>query len=176
MRRSSLAWFALALCFADAMPAHADQGDKAGWSVLTDPRHRAFLIWTPEQDGPRVLMLACLRDAEMFTAMSYAVGERAEIKSATLILSNGSARFEVAGSITNYPAIGRSSFISDLDVDAKQLQALGRKLLPVLEAPGDITLTFASGAGAAAAPATPLTIPRAGLPAVLGRFHNVCFR
>jgi hypothetical protein len=174
VRRSCLSWLAMALCLAIETPAFADPEDKAGWSVLSDPRHRAFLIWVPEQGGPRVLMFGCLRDAGMFTTMSYAVGERDEIDRVTLTLSNGSARFEVDGSITRYPAIGRSSFISDLDVDEEQLRALGRKLLPVLEGSGDIGLTIAPAARSGAASAIQIAI--AGLASVLGRFRDVCFR
>jgi hypothetical protein len=50
--------------------AVADSGDKPGWSVLTDPRRRAFLIFVPAADGPRVLTLGCLRDVDSFTVLS----------------------------------------------------------------------------------------------------------
>lgn len=170
MRRSCLLWITLALCLGIDMRVFADPGDKAGWSVATDPRRRAFLMWVPEPSGPRVLMLGCLRDAGTFTTMSYAVGERDEIARTKLMLSSGSARFEVDGSTTRYPAIGRSSFISDLDVDEVQVQVLGRTLLPVLEGSGDITLTITPGTQ------RPRQIPIAGLAPVLGRFRDVCFR
>lgn len=173
MRRSCFALIALALAMAALTSASADPGDKAGWSVLTDPRQRAFLLWVPEPDGPRVLMLACLRDAGTFTAMSDAVGASDEFARAKLTLSNGAARFEVDGRITRYPRSGRSSFISDLDVNAEQLRALGHKLVPVLEAPGDLTLTIAPSDGRAV---RTRQIPIAGLAAVLGRFRDVCFR
>jgi hypothetical protein len=178
MRRSRLSWIvswiALAMCIALATPALADPGDKAGWSLLTDPRRRAFLLWVPEANGPRVLMLACLRDAGIFTTMSSAVDARDEIDRVKLTLTNGPSRFEVDGSITHYPHIGRSSFISDLDVDDHQFQAFGRKLLPVLGAPGDLTLTITPGTRSGAPKI--MSIPSAGLASVLGRFRDVCFR
>ena len=62
----------------DGAPAIADPEDKAGWSVATDPRRRAFLFLMPQQGGPRMLMLGCLRDAGTFATMSYAVGERVD--------------------------------------------------------------------------------------------------
>ncbi len=176
MRRLSLFWIMLAFCMAIVLPAIADPGDKAGWSVATDPRRRAFLMWAPGQGGPRILMLGCLRDARTFTIMSYAVGERDEIDHVKLTLSNGSARFEVAGRITRYPRIGRSSFISDLDVDEEHLRALGRTLLPVLEGAGDITLAIAPAAPSGAPRVTSRKIPIAGLALVLERFRGVCFR
>jgi hypothetical protein len=49
--------------FAGAVsPASADQGDKQGWSLGSDPRKRVFLRFVPANDGPRVLVLGCLRD------------------------------------------------------------------------------------------------------------------
>lgn len=157
-----------------ATPATADPGDKSGWSVNTDPRRRAFLQWVQADGGPRVIMLGCLRDAAMFTTMSSAVGERDEIKKVKLTLSNGPARFSVDGETTQYPAGGRSSFISDLDADDTRMRAIGRQLLPVLEGTGDITLTIEPGTPSGAAATR--TIPIAGLAAVLGRFQTTCFR
>lgn len=163
-------WLAVAL----TCPAIADTGDRAGWSVDTDPRRRAFLLWVPEKDGPRVLMLGCLRDADTFTTMSYSVGEHDKIEHVKVTLSNGPSNFTVEGEIAPYPAMGRSSFISDLDVSDKQLRAIGRQLLPVLEAAGDITMTIKPGSPSGD-PRT-VTIPTAGLASVLNRFRTVCFK
>lgn len=175
MRRSHLFWLALVFCIVSDTPTTADPGDKAGWSLVTDPRHRAFLMWVPEPSGPRVLMLGCLRDAGTFTTMSYAVGERDEIKRARLTLSNGSARFEIDGSITLYPRIEQSSFISDLDVDDQQLKVLGSKLLPVLTGPGDIAITITAEASGDGGYTRTRQIPIAGLASVLEDFRKVCF-
>lgn len=173
VRLNYLLWALFAFATGFASPAVADPGDKAGWSVDTDPRRRAFLLWVPEKDGPRVLMLGCLRDADTFTTMSYSVGEHDEFKRVKLTLSNGRATFSVDGETTAYPAMGRSSFISDLDVNDKQLRAIGRQLLPVLESTADITMTI--DPGEPSGPAKTVTIPVAGLPAVLNRFRTVCF-
>src|SRR5260221_4721371 len=66
--------------FAGAVsPASADQGDKQGWSLGSDPRKRVFLRFVPANDGPRVLVLGCLRDRKStrlnssHTVISYAV-------------------------------------------------------------------------------------------------------
>ncbi len=171
--RSWLAGIALVLCVIAAMPAMADPGDKAGWSVLTDPRGRAFLIWVPQADGQRVITFGCLRDADTFSTFSPAVGDSDEEPKATLTLSNGSGQFEVEGSITRLD--GQPTFVSELDADARQLRALARKLLAVLEAPGDLTLTIAPARTGAAAKQT-RQIPTAGLASVLGRFRQVCLR
>jgi hypothetical protein len=167
-------WAGLALAAVHASSAIADPDDKAGWSVNTDPRRRAFLQFVSEEGGPRVLMLGCLRDAETFTTMSYSVGAQDEIRQVRLTLSNGSASFTVQGDITRYEAIKRSSFISDLDVNDAQMRAIGQKLIPVLEGARDVIMTMRPGTPSGAA--TTVKIPSAGLASVLPRFQKVCFQ
>lgn len=167
-------WAGLALAAILTLPAIADPDDKAGWSVNTDPRRRAFLQFVPEEGGPRVLMLGCLRDAETFTTMSYSVGAQDEIKWVKLTLSNRPASFTVEGDVTRYEAIKRSSFISDLDVNDAQMRAIGQKLIPVLEGAGDVTMTMQPGAPSGAA--ITVKIPSAGLASVLPQFRKVCFQ
>lgn len=175
MRSPVVVLIAVLVLFANACNVvMADTGDPAGWSVATDPRQRAFLVWTPEPGGPRILMLGCLRDAEMFTTMSADVGERDEFRRATLRLSSGSHEFDVSGSVTHYPHLGRSSFISDLDADRRQMLALGRKLMPVLEGKNDITLTLTPGAAGASSKTRQL--PLVGLAPALKIFARVCFK
>lgn len=172
--RNLPSWAGLALALAVASPAMADPDDKAGWSVNTDPRRRAFLQWVDGEGGPRVLMLGCLRDVGTFTTMSYSVGEHDEIERVKLTLSNGQASFTVDGHTAPYPATDRSSFISDLDVTDKQLRTIGRQLLPVLEGKGDIRMTIDPGSPSGAA--RTVTIPIAGIASVLNRFRTVCFK
>lgn len=174
MRSPVVVLIAALVLFGNACNVVADAGDPAGWSVATDPRQRAFLVWTPEPGGARVLMLGCLRDAEMFTTMSADVGERDEFPHATLRLSSGSYEFDVSGSVTHYPHLGRSNFISDLDADRRQMLALGRKLMPVLEGKDDITLTLTPGAAGASSKTRRL--PLVGLAPALKVFAKVCFK
>ena len=174
MRRFWLTWLALALSIVAAPPAFADEGDEFGWWVPHRPESIVPFLCGCRSKTDRAIMLGCLRDAKTFTTMSYLVGEHDEFERATLTLSNGSAKFEVQGSITRYPQINRSSFISDLTVDESQLQALGRRLLPVLEGEGEIALTI-TPEGTSGTVNT-ATISLAGLAAVVGRFRGVCFR
>jgi hypothetical protein len=169
-----LPWAVFALAIMVASPAISDPGDKAGWSVDTDPRRRAFLLWVPQKDGPRVLMLGCLRDAGTFTTMSYSVGEHDKIERVNLTLSNGQATFSVDGQTGPYPAMDRSSFISDLDVNDNKMRTIGRQLMPVLEGTDDITMTISPGTPSGSTKT--VRIPIAGLAPVLNRFRTVCFR
>lgn len=156
-----------------ALPAKADPGDPAGWFVNLDRRGRAFLTWTPRKDGPRILMLACLRDAELFTVMSAAVGDRDEWKRAQLLLSDGRANFSVDGEVTFYPHSGRSAFIADLDADRDKMRELGGRLLPVLQGDGALALMISRADGPDILATT--TIPKKGLDTALPRFRQVCF-
>ncbi len=151
-------------------PAQADPGDPAGWFLNVDPRHRAFLTFTQEAGGPRLLMLACLRDAQTFTTLSVAVGPKELAKKAMLRLSSGSTVFEAEGEITTY--LERSAFISDADADDAAMRTIGLRLLPVLGGSGDLTLAI----GPVGAPTARAVIRRDGLAKVLPRFTEVCFR
>ena len=84
--------------FAGAVsPASADQGDKQGWSLGSDPRKRVFLRFVPANDGPRVLVLGCLRDVDSFIVLSEQDIGIEPGQDATLTLANGAARFVVEG-------------------------------------------------------------------------------
>jgi hypothetical protein len=170
---STLVASALAPLVGVPPPAHADEGDPAGWFLRVDPRQRAFLTFTAQAEGPRLLMFGCLRDAGTFTTMSAAVGEREEVPKARLRLSGEAASFEAEGEIAPYPSDGRSSFISDLDVDEAAMKAIGPRLLAALRGTGDMTLEIGPQG---ASPTARAVIPRAGLAEVLPRFAKVCFR
>ncbi len=75
--------------FAGAVsPASADQGDKQGWSLGSDPRKRVFLRFVPANDGPRVLVLGCLRDIDSFIVLSEQDIGIGHGQAATLTLAN----------------------------------------------------------------------------------------
>lgn len=159
--------------FAGALPVGADEGDPSGWFLRVDPRQRAFLTWTPRPEGPRLIMLGCLRDAGTFTTMSAAVRNGEEIPEANLGLSAGDAVFEVEGKSVLYPYTGRTTFISDLDVDDAASMSIGARLLPVLEGGGEMVLEVSPRRGGPVV--TRVTIPLAGIAELLPRFAAVCF-
>lgn len=78
-------------------PLAADPGDKTGWSVTTDPRKRAFLIYVPTAGAARLLNIACLRDVNSLSVISEGVAVPAG--TATLTLANGNTRYDIAGSV-----------------------------------------------------------------------------
>jgi hypothetical protein len=149
------------------LPALADKGDGQGWSLSTDPRKRAFLHFVAENGGPRILVIGCLRDVDSFIILSaQAVGARTG-QDLTLTLENGSARYVAEGKFDpNAVDVGQAGFASEIDADAKVLQQIRPKLLPVLEGNGPIILTVGSKAR---------ELPVAGLAKALRGFKSVCF-
>jgi hypothetical protein len=147
-------------------PVKADQGDKAGWTVTTDPRKRAFLYYVPADNGSRVLTIGCLRDVDSFTV--YSVGLNTGISQdskATLRLSNGAAQYAVDGTVGSDQATGTQTFDIDIDADAAGRRKIAARLLPVLTGRGPIALSLGTAE---------LALPTSGLAAPLGRFNQVC--
>ena len=149
------------------LPASADQGDKQGWSLGSDPRKRVFLRFVPANDGPRVLVLGCLRDVDSFIVLSEQDIGIGHGQDATLTLANGAARFVVEGKFEqNGAGVGRPGFASEIDADGKALQQIRPKLIPVLEGKGPPVLSVGS---------TSRELPVAGLAEPLSGFKSVCF-
>jgi hypothetical protein len=154
--------------FAGAVsPASADQGDKQGWSLDSDPRKRVFLKFVPANDGPRILVLGCLRDVDSFIVLSEQDIGIGHGQAATLTLANGAARYVVEGKFErNSAGVGRPGFASEIDADGMALQQIRAKLIPVLEGNGPIVLSVGS---------TSRELPAAGLAEPLSGFKSVCF-
>jgi hypothetical protein len=156
-------------------PLAADAGDKTGWSVLTDPRKRAFLIFVPADNAPRVLNFACLRDVNNFSVYSEGVAGNLPSGPATLTVSNGTARYDIAGSVAPDPISNSPTFTSDLADDKKALSGISAKVLPVLQGSGPILYAIGAGAATNDMSKNPSSIPVAGLAAPLAKFKSICF-
>jgi len=157
----------LLLTLLASAPAWAAEGDPAGWSVRTDfPQRRAFLLWTPLSDGPRVLALDCV-PGNTLAIFSEDVAEDLANQRTTLSLANGGARFDIPGEAVRDARTGELSFRANLAGDESGLRAVRGKLLPVFEGAGPITMQIGAGPGN--------TLPAAGLAKPLARFKSVCF-
>jgi hypothetical protein len=156
-------------------PLAADTGDKKGWSVLTDPRKRAFLIFVPSAGDARLLNVACLRDVDSFTVYSEAVAGNLPAGAATLTLSNGNARYDVAGSIAPDPVSNLPTFTGNVAESKKALSDISGKLLPVLQGAGPILYEIGGRAAPNDMSKSPTSIPVTGLAAPLAKFKSVCF-
>lgn len=156
---------ALGLVLACANAALGDPGDKAGWSTDADPRKRAFPKFVPENDGPRILMFACLRDAESFAV--YSTGfHRRRASDVEITLVNGAATYRVRGDIAPDGLSPEPTFVYETDADGPRLRAIESALMPVLSGAGPIRLTLGSASR---------ELPPTGLKPALDRFAALCF-
>ncbi len=163
-RAISMPLFILLLATSSAWTA---EGDPEGWSVRTDfPQRRAFLLWTPLSDGPRVLAIDCV-PGNTLGIFSEDVAEDLVNKSATLSLANGRAKFEVLGDVIRDTRTGEVSFRANLAGDESGLRAVRDKLLPVFEGPGPLTMQIGTGSAG--------VLPGTGLAKPLTRFKSICF-
>lgn len=138
-----------------------------GWSTSFDPRKRVFLSFSSAKDGPRALLLACLRDVDMFTIASEGIPDaRSNGQKATLTLENGEARYAIDGKVSPNPDTSVPGFSIDLDLDAQTVHQIRNELLPVLEGKGPIQLTIGPAHR---------ELPVAGLADALKRFKSTCF-
>src|SRR5262249_26233999 len=172
-RRSFRRWLLAMMAATFAMfagavsPAPVDEGDRRGWPLGPAPRKRFFLSFVPANDGPRLLVLECLRDIDSFIVLSEQDLGIGHGQAATLTLANGAARFVVDGKFEEDGAgVGRPGFASEIDADGKALQQIRSKLITVLEGKGPMVLSVGS---------TSRELPVAGLAKPLSGFKSVCF-
>jgi hypothetical protein len=168
MQRSWHRWVTIIVLFACLCPLMLRaSAEEAGWSTSFDPRKRVFLSFRSVEDGPRTLLLACLRDVDMFTLASEGVAEASSIgDKATLTLINGEFCYTADGGVSPDPDTGTPSFSSDIDLDADTVRQLRNGLLPVLEGKGPIQLAIGP---------VHRDLPVSGLAEALKRFKSVCF-
>jgi hypothetical protein len=154
------------LLLALVQPVLAGSGDKAGWSTDVDPRRRAFLKYVPANDGPRLLVLGCLRDVDSFIVLSDEPSEANPADNPTLTLSNGPAHYSVQGKMQSNGTPGKLGFAFERDAGSKELRAIGAQLLPVLKGKGPTRLTVGPFSN---------ELPMFGIRVPLKRFRSVCF-
>jgi hypothetical protein len=158
--------FAAVLSISTLVPAYADRGDKAGWSVDTDPRKRVFLKYVPSDDGPRLLVIGCLRDVDGFVILSDQEPTVPSDVTATLTLVSGAAKYAVRGEYgPNGIGVRMPGFSSELRREPVRARREVKKILPVLEGKGPIVLTVGSWSQ---------NLPTPGLAELLGRFKTIC--
>lgn len=165
LRLQTAVLVALTILAGIVLPTFAGVGEKRGWSLRVDPRKRAFLTFVPEDNGPLLLRLGCLRDADLFNVMSEQ-NLGAEVDQ-TLTLQNGTAQYVIQGKFEpNGAGVGQPGFASEVDADANALRQIRAKLLPVLEGEGPIVLTVGPQSH---------VLPVAGLGKPLDGFKSICF-
>jgi hypothetical protein len=141
----------------------------AGWAIDTGAKPKqAILSYSEEDKGPRILIVACLRDTEEIGVYSTAVAPGGVSKSGIMAMQlvNGSSKYTLRGepgidSTTNQPA-----FRYETNIDAKALQLFRADMMPILQGRGPIVLTIGK---------QERKIPVTGIAEPLKRFSAICF-
>jgi len=163
MIRTVLAFVAVAAASLGA-PAAA-QDVPAGWSVDTTPK-RAILTYAPEANGPRYLIVACLRDSDEIGIYSAGIATPSGKPVVALGMNNAGRKYTVRGemgmdNITNQPA-----FRYETNIDSRALSIFRADFLPMLNGKGPLKVTIGEKSQ---------ELPLAGVGEPLKKFSAACF-
>ena len=125
----------------------AAQPAAAGWAIDPGAKPKqAILTYSEEEKGPRILIVACLRDTEEIGVYSTAVAPGGVSKSGIMAMQlvNGSSKYTLRGepgidSTTNQPA-----FRYETNIDSKALQLFRADMMPIMQGRGPIVIRSAS--------------------------------
>ena len=160
-RTGLIVGFAAAL-FASAASA---QDIAAGWSVDVKPK-RAILSYAPEANGPRHLIIACLRDSEEIGIYSTGIGTPSSKPVVVMGLTNAGRKYSVRGdmgmdNLTNQPA-----FRYETNIDSRALGIFRAEFMPMLNGKGPLTVTIGDKSQ---------QLPLTGVAEPLKKFSAACF-
>ena len=163
MIRTALAFVAVAAALLGA-PAFA-QDIPAGWSVDAQPK-RAVLTYAPEANGPRYLIVACLRDTDEIGIYSTGIAPPSGKPVVVLGLANAGRKYSVRGdmgmdNLTNQPA-----FRYETNIDSRALSIFRAEFMPMLSGKGPLTVTVGDKSQ---------QVPLAGVAEPLKKFSATCF-
>ena len=137
----------------------------AGWSVDVTPK-RAILSYAPENNGPRQLIVACLRDSEEIGIYSTGIAAPSGKPVVVMGLTNAGRKYSVRGdmgmdNLTNQPA-----FRYETNIDSRALGIFRAEFMPMLNGKGPLTVTIGDKSQ---------QVPLAGLAEPLKKFSATCF-
>ena len=113
---------------------------ETGWTIDTSKPKRAILSYTAEKDGPRLLIVACLRDSEEIGLYSTGIGAPSGKPVVVMGLTNAGRKYSVRGdmgldNVTNQPA-----FRYETNIDSKALGIFRAEFMPMLSGKGPLTV------------------------------------
>ena len=163
MMRTTLALASLGAALLGASASAQDV--PAGWSVDTKPK-RAILTYAPEPNGPRYLIVACLRDSDEIGIYSAGIATPTGKPVVALGMNNAGRKYTVRGemgmdNITNQPA-----FRYETNIDSKALGIFRAEFIPMLAGKGPLTVTIGDKSQ---------QLPLAGVGEPLKKFSATCF-
>jgi hypothetical protein len=159
-----LALAAIAI-LAGALTASGASAQEAGWAVDTKPK-RAILSYTAEKDGPRLLIVACLRDSEEIGLYSTGIAEPSRKPVVVMGLANAGRKYSVRGDMGLDNVSNQPAFRYETNIDSKALGIFRAEFMPMLNGKGPLTITVGDKSQ---------QVPLTGLAEPLKKFSATCF-
>jgi len=163
MTRTIFALLSAGAVFAGTAAAAEDI--PAGWSVDIKPK-RAILTYAPEANGPRYLIVACLRDTEEIGVYSAGVGVPGKAAAVALGMTNAGRRYTVRGEFGLDGLTQEPAFRYETNIDSRALSIFRSDFPPMLAGKGPLTITIGDKSQA---------LPLAGVAEPLRKFNATCF-
>ena len=138
---------------------------EAGWAVDAKPK-RAILSYTAEKDGPRLLIVACLRDSEEIGLYSTGIGVPSSKPVVVMGLTNAGRKYSVRGDMGLDNTTNQPAFRYETNIDSRALGIFRAEFMPMLSGKGPLTITVGDHSQ---------QVPLTGVAAPLQRFSATCF-
>src|SRR2546423_477310 len=151
--------------FIGAAPA---QDSPAGWSVDVSKPKRAIMSYADEPNGPRALIIACMRDSDEFGMYSTGLMEGTKPHGGilTMQLTTGNMKYTVRGEPGIDNASNQPAFSYETNIDARALSLVRSELMPLLYSKGPLTVKIDKNER---------KVPLTGIAEPLKKFSAVCF-
>jgi hypothetical protein len=148
--------------------AAAAEDTPAGWSIDLKKPKRAIMSYAAEANGPRLLIIACMRDTEEFGMYSTGLMEGAKPHGGilTMQLTTGGLKYTVRGEPGIDNASGQPAFSYETNIDSRALGLVRSELMPLLQSRGPLTVTIGKNAK---------QVPLTGIAEPLKKFSAACF-
>jgi hypothetical protein len=155
----------LSLVLGFAGPVLAADEIPAGWSVDLKPKG-AILMYAPEANGPRYLIVACLRDTEEIGLYSTGIGVPSSKPVVVMGLTNAGRKYSVRGDMGTDNLSQQPAFRYETNIDSRALGIFRAEFLPMLTGKGPLTVTVGEKSQ---------QVPLAGVGEPLKKFSASCF-
>jgi len=163
---SYLATGVVVAAFASA--ALAAEEVPAGWSVDVSKPKQAVIMYAPEANAPRALIIACMRDSEEFGVYSTGLmdGVKPHGGILTMQLTAGKMKYTMRGEPGVDNASGQPAFSYETNIDSRALNLVRSELFPLLTSKGPLTIKVDKNER---------QVPLTGISEPLKKFSAVCF-
>jgi len=137
----------------------------AGWSVETKPKG-AILSYAPEKDGPRHLIVACLRDTDEIGVYSTGIGAPSSKPVTVMQLTNAGRKYSLRGDMGQDNRSHQPAFRYETNIDSRALSIFRAEFMPMLTGKGPLTVTVGDKSQ---------QLPLTGIQEPLKKFTASCF-